>query len=229
MTVHEFTKTGQYHKKSGEPCQDMVYRLENRQHIVIAVADGATACKNSRTGAKTACRAAARYLMEHGEALAGFDGKKAAFLLMEQVLFELKKAAEEERQSWESYASTLLCCLIHKKNRQAVFFSLGDCAAFFVSGGRCRPLLEPVRYGRNLSPLTTTEGAYRVMQVKRADLTGMEDIFACTDGVVHLMKQGTEGRSLMEQISAGNYPAVEEFLKNTETADDCGFIACGGI
>ena len=83
--------------------QDIVYSKTNGDYTVISLADGAGSCAEAKTGAAVACEAISFLLAEKGDWFFRFDYKKISELVMEHVLYELRKTDEEHNKAAEDY------------------------------------------------------------------------------------------------------------------------------
>lgn len=221
--INTYQKTGQYHTDNGQMTQDAVGRFSSNDFSVFALADGATACANSRAGAEIACEVVGKYALEAGEDLFRFEGRKTAFLIIEQVLYHLKAETELSKMPLSSYASTLLLCIVKRSTGDAFVINLGDGAMFQADENICRLVMAPIRYGEHACCLTTTREAYKSVHIKRIHL-GSDTIFLCSDGVYNLMRERTWEKIIKAAVVANDFDCLSERLNMATIADDASFI-----
>lgn len=222
--INQYTKTGEFHRKNRQECQDVVYYRENEDCKMIALADGASYCKNGKRGAAIACEAAMDFYMESGDDLEKFQEGKAAALVMEQIRYRLQKEAARENNDLDSYASTLAFVFYHKKKNSLTIFNLGDGGVFWTDEGQqCHSMLTApgqAHYNTLSKPWT---GNYEAV-LKRKKVSGMESIWLCSDGVLNEMKKWQTEESLKKDMAKMDYGDINKRLCESGSEDDLSYI-----
>lgn len=222
--ITSYQKTGSHHLDRGEPCQDRFCVREDDAHLVLALADGASACARSRTGARIASETGSEYVLRYGTQLTQCPPEKAAALLLEEVCYHLRRQAVEDERDISEYASTLLICRLNKNTGELLVFSLGDDTLFLLGEGKLIPAVTPRRRWGGC-PLTVTEDASRAMTVRELRLAPKEMLMMCTDGFTGLFPQA--GETLRESMRQCDFEQIKAAIDGMENKDDCSFLACG--
>ncbi len=220
MLIGKYSKTGSYHKALEEENQDYVCSLDNEEFTAIMLADGATACKKGLDGARLACEAAAYMINTEGAALFDYPYGKSAYLLTEEILYNLE-CSKDESADISEYGSTFMLAMLEKKTGRALLVNLGDGAVILSEEKKLSVVMPPVRYGRNPC-LTTTKGADRAMNIKTGYLHLNEKIVLCSDGFyarlcVEASKTGN-AQNFLEQCLEGR-------IADETNADDSSCIS----
>lgn len=221
-----YQKTGRHHLDRGEPCQDRLCVREDDTHLVLALADGATACVHSRTGARVASETGSDYVLRYGAVLQGCTPKKAAALLLEEIRYHLQRQADREGGDLADYASTLLICRICKKSGDVTVFSLGDDTLFLLGDGKVTPAVRPRRRWGGC-PLTVTEDACRAMEMHSLRQGPRERLLLGSDGFVDLFRDRETAVLLRREMGQGNFENIKATIDGLQNMDDCSFLVCG--
>jgi len=224
MPIIQYSKLGDYNRLRDEVNQDCIFKAKTSRFEAYAVADGVSSCINGHIGAQVATQAACEYLLQAKEDIFAFDIKKTAYLVIEQVCHKLKEKAEAENMPINSYASTLIFCLIDRKLGTMMLFNLGDGAIFNISDDTCKLILTPISLGENACALTTTKGAYKTAQVKILSASHDSSILICTDGLYNLMKDKCAEQSIKQMITNKMHKQLRDYLDRALTPDVCSFV-----
>lgn len=227
--IFTYSKKGIYHEEQKLESQDTVYVKENinDRFAMMFQADGVSSCINGKKGAQIACLQAACVLSGNEEAFFRFSSRKTAYLVLEQVVCEIRREAKRYGYIPESYASTLMFCCVDRMLRRALLFNLGDGAVCSISRGRCSYLIPPDRAWGNpcLCPQTMTEGAFKDASVKTVDLEKETVIFMSTDGLLQEMRNKSYGKFVRDKIRSNDYHVLEKALGLIPNMDDISFTA----
>ena len=219
-----YTKTGTRHQSLGQNCQDAVFYRDTPDLTFLALADGVSACENSRIGAELACRTAAEYVIDYASTFHNCDETKIAYLILDQVRYELENKAREMDWEPETLASTLSFCCIRKSTREVLVFHLGDGGIYTMQERGLSMLLPPD--GRPMGPANTiTRNNHRAAQVRSFSLPNSARFFLCSDGVVKLLRSHPEKDTMVAALESGDYKTLGAILDRIDSSDDCGFIA----
>lgn len=222
--ITTYTKTGEAHAVSGDACQDAVYHLQTGDLTILALADGVSACANSRIGAQTACRAGAEYVARFHDTFAGCDEKKLAYLIGDQVRYALEQQAAELGCAPESLASTLMLCCVHHSTRETLLYCLGDGGVFAVEDGGAVRLMGPVRMPGGPAN-TMTRNGYRAARIRRIPLPGDTGVLLCSDGLLKALAGAERCPPAAEALERGDLQALGELLEHHSFSDDISFIS----
>lgn len=225
--MHTYFRTGLRHLASGIGCQDAIYSREEGDLRFFAIADGASACENSRLGAETACRAAADYYLRYHATLDDCSDEKIAWLILDQVRFSLEELAAEKKIPAGSLSSTLTFCCVNTQTLEMLAFQLGDGAVYLADRCAAHQSVAPCCC-RTAPPLTMTRNAYKAVQIRRFSLTPGTQILLCTDGLLKLLS-GSRGEEIRLCLDQRNWDGLCDILDEAESQDDCSFIASGPI
>lgn len=200
---------------------------KNGRFAMLLQADGVSSCINGKRGAQIACLQADGVLSGNEEAFFHFDSRKTSYLVLEQVVCEIRREAKRYGYIPESYASTLMFCCIDRMLRKALLFNLGDGAVCGISKGRCSYLIPPDRASDNpcLCPQTMTEDAFKSASVKTVDLEKDIVIFMSTDGLLHEMRNESYGKFIRDKVRNNDYYVLEKALGLIPNMDDISFMA----
>lgn len=225
MRIDCYHKTGAYHETRGESCQDVVKYACIAGYDVIAIADGVTSCENSAEGAEIACRAFEDFISREQGNVFEFPDEKLAYLFMEHVMYFLETETGERGMNLQSYASTILGAAVERKSGRAFLLNLGDGTAFEVGTLGMKICVPPKRY-RGCPCLTTTKDAYRLAEIRRAEIMVGEGLLLCTDGFTDVYNsRNTIRESLMESLSNYRWDELKKKLESINNMDDCSYVA----
>lgn len=222
--TEQYRKTGIFHRRNSDECQDVVYYREKDDYSMIVLADGVTSCVNGGIGARLACETVLDFYMDEAEYLEHFPEQKMAALITEQVRFRLEEEARKNQNSLETYASTLAFVFYNKRSENLTAFNLGDGGIFWTDRKECHSLLLPS--GRSeIGTFTTMDGIAGRIRIERRKAKGMESVWICSDGVLNEMREWSLEKGLKRDMIRRDYMEAKERLDLLQAEDDCSFIA----
>ncbi|BBY05025.1 hypothetical protein MNVI_03430 [Mycobacterium noviomagense] len=238
MTVRGVSQRGHLHRYNGAPRQDdfALHHLPDGR-VVVVVADGVSAARQSHIGASTATRQAAEWLYSHlGDDTADTDWltmlKTTAWALSERAQTLLGLDAPDPVRAEQELATTLACAVIEPTgphSLRACLVSAGDSAAWLLSAGRFVEVLA----GKTVTasgiassaviglPRVPTEVTPAVVDVAYDDV-----LLIGTDGIGDPLGagQGGVGDLFREVLTKPSPPSLIEFAHavdfSRETFDD---------
>ncbi|MGN0534276.1 MAG: protein phosphatase 2C domain-containing protein [Eubacterium sp.] len=225
MNIIKFTKKGQFHRLNKMKNEDVIRCKENDRFSIIALADGASSCKNSKTGATVICREIVEFLSKNALVFYKYSGTKTAYLILEQLLYRLKLIAVKQNEDLYSYAATLVFCCIDKVANKLLLFNLGDGAVFEYLGDEhkaVKPILPPKRIEKKYTPLVTSDNAYRVADVKIIDAKPNQSILICSDGTLKEFNSAIDEN--VELDVENNCENLSRKINASNNFDDCSFV-----
>lgn len=224
MQVHNYCKTGSFHKEIGEECQDKSLSATVGVYDIIVQADGVSSCCHGKRGAQIACEAVVEFIRMEKEDIFLYDSRKLSFLLIEHILYFLEIEASENGANVSDYASTIAFTCANRKTGEIVLFSLGDGAVFNSSGYKVNTVIAPRRHFGNPC-LTTTDSSYKYAEIKKQTLSLDDSVLLCTDGFLHAVGTSSSGSSVLRNAMLGkNFSELDNLLDNTNEPDDIGYI-----
>lgn len=224
MEMSKFCKTGAYHLKNGEVCQDKAGYFETKDYVIAVIADGVTACEKSDEGADIICRAFISFVLDEQENVFVYSKEKLAYLMIEYLLYCLEIETAKKGDAIQEYASTIAGVVVDRRNRKAVIINLGDGAVFTFSSSRMLEQLEPKRI--NGKPcLVTTKESYKAAEIKRLEVKFGEGLFLCTDGFIEILERRGKDLDAKELIVGYDFSRLQMKLQLHDTMDDCSYIA----
>ena len=221
--ICEYSKIGEYHRKNHLENQDYLYVQETDKGIFCAVADGVSACENSRQGAEIACKVSAKVILDDIDYYFEASREKTINLVLSNVRNHIRRAAEAADQSGDSFASTLCFICIHKQKKQRMTFVLGDSKAYSLQPNRISQL-NPVReYADNVTCTTMTRSAGKDAGLSVEPFGDSEGLLLCTDGCWKALFDGDVNR--VKPLQINNIDNVKTYLDSVGNGDDCSFLA----
>ena len=216
----KMSKKGRYHREKNLTNQDFVTGRETDRFIVLSLADGISACKYARNGAKIACNTAEEMLLNHGERFFSI-GYDAVHCILSKIKNEIEKQAKHDI---EQYSCTLICILYDKQTHKIFYFSFGDSLIMAIEKDRCKILAQPFD-SRNGIPSITSRFAENIAHAGVTD-ANFESLMLCSDGAWNLMyKRGSIDTEIKKILINKDFNALKSFLKEKNGFDDCSFIA----
>ncbi len=216
--IISYTRTGAAHRLSGVENQDACLSVKTDRFLFAAVADGVSACKNSKEGAVAACSLAADICETETDYLFSLSEKKLAGVLLGYIRDSLARLAAEKGEEAASYASTLSFLCTDRETDRALLFSLGDGMVRCLGrdGGAVLPVCPPPSQG---GPCCATMTAHAEEQTRVAFLPAgtLSDVFLCSDGVWKTL--GADSWELPPEELCRR-------LEEADPADDCTFMLC---
>lgn len=223
--VSYMNEAGIRHKCSSLFNQDAITYKENEKYFVMALADGISACKNSRQGARVTCDALAECLMEQSEYFFKKNQRENVLCIIGRILHELEKTARKGTKNISDYSSTSAAVLIDKKRKKMYYFNLGDSLIMATKEDKCSVVSMPSD-SRNGCYSTTTANAEFVVDTGIIDIHDINSIVICSDGAWRLMYENTKlYTDVRKRLIKCDYNSLKDTLMNKERLDDCSFIS----
>ena len=207
------------------PCEDIVRYNDGGDIVAAALADGATCCCHSLTGAQCAAEAVLDMINTERDRLFDMTEAAAGRLLIRYIMAHLQRKGVTKNELPE-YGSTLLAAAVRKSDGRALLLKLGNGKCLAAENGRLR---DPFMYrsAGGEKALTTDRTAFAAVRVRTLSLEQSSGIFMCTDGFEELVfeafRRPVEAvHSLTELDKAG---AV---MDSCSSDDDAAFLTiCG--
>lgn len=224
MQIHNYCKTGGFHREIGAECQDENLSATMGSYDIAVQADGVSSCRHGKRGAQIACEAVVDFIRLEKENIFIYDSRKLSYLMMEHILYFLENEASKNGTNISDYASTVAFTCVNNHTGEMMLFSLGDGAVFNTSGFQFNTAIAPKRYYGNPC-LTTTDGAYKYVEIKKQTLSLDDSVLLCTDGFLHAVGTSSSGSSVLRNAMLGkNFSELDNLLDNTSEPDDIGYI-----
>lgn len=187
MSITTFSKKGIFHEQNNTENQDAVFSYEDDNICYIALADGATSCRNSKAGAEIACKCIKDFLINSD--IFNFSADKLAYLVWEEIMFHIKNEASILNDTEKSFASTFAFTYLDKKSNRLVTYNLGDGAIYILHNTSSEyELLSPPKRTDGVCMLIPNKNAYKSAEINIIENFNGE-IFMCSDGLLDLMKK----------------------------------------
>lgn len=223
--IYSLSCKGSDHMVKNTENQDIVYSKTNGDYTVISLADGAGSCAEAKTGAAVACEAISSLLAEKGDWFFRFDYKKISELVMEHVLYELRKTAEEHNKAAEDYSSTVSSVVYDRRRNRILCFNLGDGMIIGTKNGGCKILSMPFENDDSCC-VTTTKNAVDAASVRIMTADDVDSVIVCSDGAwKQFFSRCRMTRQIKNVLIRQDYDALEGLLRGKSCADDYSFIA----
>lgn len=215
------TKAGEHHARNSLACEDVVLYRETEGFTAAALADGATGCRYSLTGAQCAAEAALSFMEAEKDELFELSERRLGYLLTGYIKELIADKAYPEKDLSE-YGSTLLAAAIRKSDGLALLIKLGNGKCLASGNGR---LTDPFMYrsAGGERYLTTDRKAFAAVRTRIISLARNDGIFMCTDGferiVFDIYRRPVESvHSLLVPGAAG------ELISGSGAEDDAAFL-----
>lgn len=205
---------GRSHRTAGTPCQDAyaAHHDEERQRIVLAVADGLGSQPLSHLGSQAACDAAVDFLVATDSL--DEDVLAAAFEAAREALAETAKRAA---QPTDALATTLQVAIL---DADAAWVAMvGDGAVVAIHDGKPRVLLAPAggEYANEVVPITSARWRDHL---RLARLDGAQAVAAFTDGLTRLLLTRPRPAAGGERTWQPYEPFFASFVPAMQTAGE---------
>lgn len=214
-----YQKIGKYHLENGLDNQDVVYEAESRTAKIIAIADGVSACCNSKQGAEIACKAICDIMLEETEYIFSSTKEKAVGLLSDYVYKKLSATADKNSQSVSSYSSTLSFVCYNKISGKIMTFVLGDSLIYLISDGNMSLACKPKLFDDSKTYTTTTENVAEVIELNVVIPQNNARYLLATDGAWKAFYSGGLLSDKFEQ--AIKKEKIIDYLEKQQCKDDC--------
>lgn len=224
MQIHNYCKTGAFHREKGEACQDESLCVTLGAYDIVVLADGVSGCSHGKRGAQLACEAVVDFIRLEKENVFLYDPRKLSFLMIEHILYFIETETFQKGTDIADYASTVIFACTDNKTGEMLLFNLGDGAIYHSSELKTREALAPKRYCENPF-LTTTDGAYEHAQIQKQFICLCDCILLCTDGFLHAVGASASGSDLLQKAMQNQeFSELDDFLNNADEPDDIGYI-----
>lgn len=223
MSIEKYSKIGELHKKAGAENQDVILIRKNSQFCFYALADGVSSRKFSREGAEIACNTAAEVFMRSDRLLLNYEKSKAIYVLLGEILYNIKKHNAVCGADIKEYASTLLFVLVDRKTKFVYVLNLGDgiCLATLD-----KQIIEVACEEEKADGccVTTTENVNDFVFFERYDAYKFDSFLMMSDGAWRMIyDEGHIKESYKDIIANRDMATLENALSQECTEDDCSF------
>jgi len=202
--------------------EDCVASFENRAFRGIAIADGVSACTQSRVGAQIAVETVVRSFRDCGTILWKAGNRKIRDAVFNEVLYALQKRAKQDGIPVEEYSSTLAFAILNKKKNEIFLFSLGDSTILMYAEKNYRVAAAPPLYFGDGVCTTTTDGGHETAYVERRMSEG-GNVFLFTDGGWTVAEKVLTGTDDPDEDSVCD--ELRRTMMEEECWDDSSFIS----
>lgn len=211
-------------KLAGFENQDYASFKENDNFICLALADGVSNEEKSKAGAKIAVDSILDILVEKGNFFFEFDNNTAITIIMEHIIFELKKESCVAGRCVNDYSSTLTAVLIDKRNRNSILVNLGDSIILGKRDNEVNQLSisSCTIYG---TCVTTTKNAQAAVYLEVMSLTNYAAVMLLSDGLWKNMVKDKWLRNVGEMVSGDiNLDMLQDYIETKDFTDDATAI-----
>ena len=204
--------------------------FETDQYVGIVLADGATGCSKGDIGARIACETVAQIFQTEADTFFSYENRKAAYLLIEQVLYNIERCKSSE-ENIRDYGSTLIVACLNKKTSEIILINLGDGAVIEAGDNKYTVILGPKQYRDPKIPeykgpcLTVTQDAAGATDVTRIDLPLESSIILASDGYLNLFSKPDARQKMTRSLSKCDFHSMNICIDKTDSIDDCTYIA----
>lgn len=213
-----FAEQGSFHRENNKPCEDKVISGKRGGMHYVALADGAGSLKYSAEGAECAVHAIVEYVSDNFERLLSESMMKAKYLIVDHVLYALKKKADG--RNLKEFGSTLL--FVGVKNGKYIMFHLGD-GGIIAGNERFQILSRPMNgETKTHTFLTTTKDVYKFTRLERG-IVQKEHFAVVSDGCYDIFCNKNVGQNFWGNIVSIKYDKekVKTLIKScTKSKDD---------
>lgn len=214
-----FAETGRIHQQVFKSCEDKAINGDMQGMRYIALADGAGSLKYCAEGAQCSVKAIAEYVSENFDRLLYEDTQKVKYIIMNHILFSLKKSAGI--RDIKEFGSTLL--FVGVKNGKYILFHQGDGTIFANSTHGFKNISSPMNgISSQYTYLTTTHDGYKYARLLRGE--NIYNMFLlCSDGCDEILAPSR--RTIRSEIMYMLYKdadikTVKDYIKNNGTPTD---------
>ena len=207
VEVKMYTQTGNYHSLRNEANQDYCVTKEDERYFVAVLADGVSTQEKGLKGAEIACNVSAEYVLRRAKDFMEYDQDEVAKYIIQAVLYRLDKEANVK------YSSTLIIYVLDKKKNDTMLFNLGDGVILGEKNQQLNYISRGKNYG-NATAVTTTQQAYKTMDLKRIKGKKYDSFFIATDGF----------KEIMHFNELYDFENLKEKAEVKTTMDDCTFM-----
>lgn len=173
---------GKSHIKAKKVCQDKTFTYKENGAIVSALADGAGSYEYSDIGAIIACKSICKFIGDNFDELINMsNANEVIYKIVNRVVEELEKKANEMQCGKEQLSSTLLCVAI--KNDDVIVFHVGDGLIAGLKNGELKTLTMPDNGEfANATYFITSPRAYEKARLLKGKTNGFQGFALMSDG-----------------------------------------------
>ena len=225
LNITSLSMTGAYHTGINKENQDSVYHADKNGVYVISLADGVSECSEARCGAETASSAITNLLLNKGNYLLGFEKNKIAEMTLSHIKAELEYRAVSDDKDIKEYSSTVAGVFYDRKTEPLLSINLGDSMIIAVENGCCRIFSMPSDSTMGCC-VTTTHNAEKDLSVNIVNASGIEAMIIFSDGAwKHLFERNRLKSEIIHIFENQEYDRLKKYLSESNSFDDCSFIA----
>lgn len=235
---------GKSHIKAKKVCQDKTFTYKENGAIVSALADGAGSYEYSDIGAIIACKSISKYIGDNFDELISISNANEAITkIVNHVVADLEKKADEMQCDKDKLSSTLLCVAI--KNDDVIVFHVGDGLIAGLKNGELKTLTMPDNGEfANATYFITSPRAYEKARLLKGKTTGFQGFALMSDGSsasLYNKKLQKPAFAIAKLIIGLQYTFSNAYLETVKylmdyeiherTTDDCSIalIACNNL
>lgn len=228
---------GRGHVKKDIPVQDKISYVKGDVNV-IALADGAGSAKLSHYGAECVVETICHTLQQQFDYIfQQEDITVAQQYIIDTLLAELTKIAEEHEENIKEFASTLLCVAV--KEEKGLILHLGDGEIGAIRDGELMEISSASNgeFANATFFVTSSNSAYKLKLFKSSNILKFSSLFLMSDGAAESFysKQYKRFSDVLKSIfqKATYLPesimndlltdSFETYVK-MKTNDDCAFI-----
>lgn len=193
IATYTLALQGRGHVKTGVPCQDKVYSVEDNGTTCLVLADGAGSASHSHFGAEATCKATARLLCSDFDVCySSSDVANVQSEILSSILDALKEVSEEHNCRMSDLASTLLFVAVKDGNFLAGH--LGDGILAFSRDQRLKAAKKPDNgeFANSTCFVTSANAAHR-LQLFKGGLNEITGFVLMSDGTAESFYRRSTG------------------------------------
>ena len=185
-SIH-YSQVGRGHIETGQACQDFSKTYQDKSVSIMVIADGAGSQVHSAQGARIAVEQTIRYFRK--QPFDGLDDEAICEKVIQAIQDRIITSKEFSGQL-RQYASTLLFCVLDKKNGRYLIGHLGDGMVVSHQRGRLAVASYPENgeYA-NMTYFTTTKEASKHLRLQRGNWQKQMGFMLMTDGAANSLYQ----------------------------------------
>lgn len=196
-----------------------MFEGESNTAKIIAIADGVSSCINCKRGAEIACQAVSEIMLEETEYIFSANKDKIAGLLSAYIYRKLLFEAKQNKQTVDSYASTLSFVCYNKITNEIMTFVLGDSLIYLIDKGNITLVTLPDLPGGSTTYATTTKDVVDVINIKIFKAQDDSRFLLATDGAWETFYLNGVLSEKLQQAAKEN--TIIEYLEKQICYDDC--------
>ncbi len=209
---------GKRHEMKNMLCQDRCFvRARNHKYIGVLV-DGIGTTNLNVIGAEMAAQITAGYIEEKFDWIVTEDSSVVASDYLEYINENLREMADLYNKPIREFASTVMAFCVDESQNRYCALHLGDGIIMYKSNtGQMRVMSFPeIGFYSVRTTLTTTEGAYSRLSIKRGSAESIDQIALMTDGIYRV----SPSPQTFEKV----FRAVERHIPLEQGIDDQGVV-----